>query len=400
MSHAFYPFVDNSANDGEILDKPEISPYMEEQDIEVRYPARIAIYDDAAAAPRIVVIEPKDVRSYLEEITSEVVRLSKEQGGTIPFMVIREVVENFIHAYFIEPIITIMDQGNTLRFSDQGPGIQQKTRALEYGTSSATEPMKQYIRGVGSGLPYAQQYMLDRGGSLTIEDNISGGTIVTISTQLHNHSTLVTEFSQNAGIQSQEELTSAQFNQFVQQQAVPNYKQNQGSPYQVPRQVYPPQVPMPALYNYPMDPAQSQTYPSGTEVFPGTGVQTQQSPWNYQMQPSAPWLQQPYNPQAPNQQAFRQQAPQQAGQTPNQTQTYIHQTQVAVSQRGLIIMNYLSQHDSVGPTELARNFGASQPTWSRELGALEKAGLIHKERGEQKRILTAAGRSFLLQMGL
>ena len=134
-------------------------------------------------APRVVVIQPQDVRSYLEEITATVVRLAKEQGGSIPFMVIREAVENFIHAYFIQPTISILDGGDTIRFSDKGPGIREKARALEYGTSSATEEMRKYIRGVGSGLPYAQQYMEDKGGSLTIEDNISGGTVVTISTR-------------------------------------------------------------------------------------------------------------------------------------------------------------------------------------------------------------------------
>ena len=150
--------------------------------MEVSTPARIAVYDDAAAAPRVVMVEPKDVRSFLEEITATVNRLSHEQGGTIPFMVIREIVENFIHAYFKAPTITILDGGNTIRFSDQGPGIKQKDLALEYGTSSATEEMKHYIRGVGSGLPYAQQYMVDKGGSLDIEDNLGGGTVVTIST--------------------------------------------------------------------------------------------------------------------------------------------------------------------------------------------------------------------------
>ena len=57
--------------------------------MEVSTPARIAVYDDAAAAPRVVMVEPKDVRSFLEEITATVNRLSHEQGGTIPFMVIR-----------------------------------------------------------------------------------------------------------------------------------------------------------------------------------------------------------------------------------------------------------------------------------------------------------------------
>ena len=174
MARDFYPFVEK---DGEKDAAQEGATPCE-----VHHPARIAVYDDASAAPRVVVIEPCDVRDYLEQITAAVNRLSHEQGGTIPFMVIREIVENFIHAYFQAPTISILDGGNTIRFSDQGPGIREKSLALEYGTSSATEEMKRYIRGVGSGLPYVQQYMADKGGSLEVEDNISGGTVVTIST--------------------------------------------------------------------------------------------------------------------------------------------------------------------------------------------------------------------------
>ena len=160
-------------------------PYVEEgaEDLLVSHPARIAVYDDAAAAPRVVVIEAAEIRSYLEELTREVYTLARDAGGELPFMVVREIIENFIHAEFMSPTISILDHGNTIRFTDQGPGIEDKGRALEYGTTSATEDMKRYIRGVGSGLPYVQQYMADKGGSLTIEDNVGTGTIVTISTK-------------------------------------------------------------------------------------------------------------------------------------------------------------------------------------------------------------------------
>jgi predicted HTH transcriptional regulator len=176
MSETFYPFVG--------APRPEEDGSLEKRGsaLVVNYETRIAVYDDAAAAPRVLVVSPKDVRSYLEEITREVTRLSHEQGGSIPFMVIREVVENLIHAYFTSPTVSILDDGNTIRFSDQGPGIKEKDLALEYGTTSATEEMRKYIRGVGSGLPYVQQYMIDKGGFLSIEDNISSGVIVTIST--------------------------------------------------------------------------------------------------------------------------------------------------------------------------------------------------------------------------
>ena len=146
MPRDFFPFVEENTNQ----DEKNVSP---ENALTVRYAARIAVYDDKAAAPRVVLVEPKDVRAYLDEIAATVNQLAHEQGGQIPFMVMREIVENFIHAHFVAPTISIMDNGNTIRFSDQGPGIKEKNRALEFGTSSATEEMKSFIRGVGFGLP-------------------------------------------------------------------------------------------------------------------------------------------------------------------------------------------------------------------------------------------------------
>ena len=273
MARAFYPFVEEDLQTGEDL-APAARPPLDE----ARYAARIAVYDDLSAAPRVVVVEPKDTRSYLEEITATVTRLAREQGGSIPFMVIREVVENLIHAYFIEPAISILHDGNTIRFADQGPGIREKERALEYGTTSATEEMKRYIRGVGSGLPYAQQYLRDKGGTLEIEDNIAGGTIVTIS------------------------MTQAS----------------------IPRSAY-------------------------GEV-DGTVVTSQP--------PAAP------------------------------------RPAIELSERGKLVVAYLVEHESVGPKELVETYGRSQATWTRELQALEQAGVVAK-RGGQKRFLTQMGRTLL-----
>ena len=239
MARPFYPLVDGKA------------PSLEAA---LTYPARIAVYDDAASAPRVVIVDPTDVRTYLEEITSEVYRLAREQGGSIPFMVIREIVENFVHAYFTAPTISILDNGNTIRFSDQGPGIKEKERALEYGTTSASEEMKQFIRGVGSGLPYVNQYMVDKGGSLTIEDNISAGVIVTISTE----------------------------------------------------------------------------------------------------------TKQTHSEAAPEESAYH----------------------MPESGRASLILEYLTTHPQVGPTDLCRSYGFSVPTWSRELSNLEAQGIL--EKGAQK----------------
>ena len=278
MARDFYPFVENGTTSH---DDKEVA-----SELEVRHPARIAVYDDASAAPRVVVIDPSEVRTYLEEITSTVSRLSREQGGTIPFMVIREIVENFIHAYFQAPTITILDNGNTIRFSDQGPGIREKSLALEYGTSSATEEMKRYIRGVGSGLPYVHQYMADKGGSLEVEDNISGGTVVTISTHSRQQARAISGVGQHE----------------AEKDARPE--------------------------------------PSRQDREPQIGV-----------------------------------------------------PQIDLDERSSLVLSYLSEHESCGPTDLVRACGSSSATWSRALAALAAQGIVMKDG--QKYRLTGIGRTLI-----
>ena len=110
---------------------------------------RIALYDDLRSAPRVVEIKPADTAAYIEALASTVYEQSHGAGGTIPYTVIREVSENFIHARFKEVVVSILDKGNTIRFADHGPGIPSKEKAKMPGFSSAVAPMKNYIRGVG-----------------------------------------------------------------------------------------------------------------------------------------------------------------------------------------------------------------------------------------------------------
>lgn len=147
----------------------------------VKNPARIALYDDMLSAPRITEIPPAPTLEFIENLASTVYNQARDAGGTVPYTVIREVTENFIHARFLEIIVSILDGGNTIRFADQGPGIDQKDKAQLPGYSSATEPMKRYIRGVGSGLPIVKEYMEISHGTITIEDNIKAGSVITIS---------------------------------------------------------------------------------------------------------------------------------------------------------------------------------------------------------------------------
>lgn len=143
--------------------------------------ARIAQYDDLRSAPRITEIQPAPTADFIEHLASKIYEQAKMAGGTIPYTVIREVSENFIHARFTEIIVSILDEGNTIRFADQGPGIMMKDKAQLPGFTSAIEPMKHYIRGVGSGLPIVKEYLDFSHGTISIEDNLGTGAVVTIS---------------------------------------------------------------------------------------------------------------------------------------------------------------------------------------------------------------------------
>ena len=156
---------------------------MTEEDVDARKlaPTRIAIYDDLLSAPRVVDIQPCEVGQYIEKIAAQTYDFAQGAGSTIPYTVIREVCENFIHARFQDPCVSILDHGNTIRFTDQGPGIPDKERVQLPGFTSATTEMRQYIRGVGSGLPTVKEYLRFSNGRLIIEDNIKAGTVVTIT---------------------------------------------------------------------------------------------------------------------------------------------------------------------------------------------------------------------------
>ena len=144
-------------------------------------PARIAIYDSLKTAPRVIQVQGGPTHEYIEHIASLTYKNAKELGGMIPYTVIREVSENFIHAKFNEVVVSIFDKGNTIRFADQGPGIKHKDLVQEPGFSSAIEPMKRYIRGVGSGLPIVKDYLSTSHGHIEIKDNVNQGSVVTIS---------------------------------------------------------------------------------------------------------------------------------------------------------------------------------------------------------------------------
>jgi len=146
--------------------------------------ARIAIYDSLASAPRVVELSRQSHEEFINVLSTKTYQFSQEKGGRIPFTVIKELIENLIHAHFNEIVITILDGGNTIKISDQGPGIKDKERVFWPGFSTADQEMKKIIKGVGSGLPIIKEVLGFSGGSIKIEDNLGSGTVITIALPL------------------------------------------------------------------------------------------------------------------------------------------------------------------------------------------------------------------------
>ena len=148
---------------------------------EVLNPARVAVYDDPLIAPRIITVPPTTTTEFIQNLAVCIDEQARRLGGKISYTVILEVTENFIHAQFREIVVSILDGGNTIRFTDQGPGIADIQKAIRPGFTSAIEPMKHYIRGVGSGLPIVHDWVELKNGHITIDSNIGNGAAVTIS---------------------------------------------------------------------------------------------------------------------------------------------------------------------------------------------------------------------------
>ena len=443
MSDDFYTMVDSGdpAPDNEhitgVREERDEGDQVTAQAPKAMYAARIAVYDDMLSTPRVIVIEPQDVRTYLEETTNTVYQCMKEQGGRISLMVIREIVENFIHAHFAEPIISILDGGDTIRFADQGPGIDDKERAFDFGVTSANSKMKRYIRGTGAGFPMVQEYLENAGGAVSIEDNMGNGTVVTVSLNPKRvqeieraggrGAAVRPEAEQQAypipGTYSQQPMAAQQAQQPampMQQPSMQHMQEFQTAP-ETTAQMMPdtmamtgqepapmPQQPMGALsapqmgyQPYPQGyPAQYMPQQGYAQPYPQQYPQGYQQP--YQQMPQAqynPWAQQmPPQPYQQWPQSFQQQQPpmqssqQPAAQLmyPNAANQYAQpQPNVFVSERGEAALGYLAQNQECGATDLARAFGNSAPTWSRTLNDLAQAGLVIKHG--QKYHLTEIG---------
>lgn len=140
---------------------------------------RIAVYPDGGV-PEIMEAAASDSSAAADKFSGLVCRKVRELGGGVPEEAVREVIENLVHAEYKGVVISVFDNGGSVRVSDKGPGVEHKERAFEFGFTSATPDMEG-IRGVGAGLGIARAAVHKAGGTITIEDNMGGGTVTTIS---------------------------------------------------------------------------------------------------------------------------------------------------------------------------------------------------------------------------
>lgn len=141
---------------------------------------RVAVYPESGE-PEITEVAASNPRSATSKFSRLVIDKVRELGGRVPEAAVREVVENLIHADYRGVVISVLNNGCTVRVSDKGPGVGDKARAMEFGFSGATMEALREIRGVGAGLGIAQAAVAEVGGGISVEDNIGGGTVTTIS---------------------------------------------------------------------------------------------------------------------------------------------------------------------------------------------------------------------------
>lgn len=141
---------------------------------------KVAVYPNSGE-PEVSEVSAASAQAASAKFSKLVMEKVKAGGGRVPEEALRELIENLIHAEYRGVVISVLQDGDVVRVSDKGPGIEYKDRAFEFGFSGATPEAVQEIRGVGAGLGIARAAAEKVGGTVSIEDNIGGGTVVTVS---------------------------------------------------------------------------------------------------------------------------------------------------------------------------------------------------------------------------
>ena len=236
--------------------------------------------------------------------------------------------------------------------------------------------MKRYIRGVGSGLPIVREYLESSHGTITIEDNMGAGSVVTISVE--------NDARGDGKTLSQERMQpQAQSATQVSSQADPQISQiqEQRAPHHLNPQA---QLQLTGTYervdSYPID--QSQPYMQPQYIPANPQIQQQYQP--YPAQPAA--AHNIYTP-APQNQAFQSYAPQ-GGYA--RGGAHVHPAIAALSAKERDLLPIFLSEGALGITELCNILDIPNSSLFNMLRKLEEAGLVEK-MANKKRMLTPLG---------
>lgn len=141
---------------------------------------RVAVYGADGEPPRVFSVDGALLPDLIDALARRAFDLAQREGGGVPYAAVRPVVENLVHAGFVDVVVTILARGSTVRIADGGPGIPDKVGALRAGFTTAGPAERRLIPGVGAGLGLAQAAMEAVQGRLEIDDNLGRGTVVTL----------------------------------------------------------------------------------------------------------------------------------------------------------------------------------------------------------------------------
>ena len=245
--------------------------------------------------------------------------------------------------------------------------------------------MKSYIRGVGSGLPIVKEYLDFTHGTITIEDNLGSGSVVTISANGSRP-----ELPEELKLESEAPEAAP----------APRYHIASGDeapePVAAPRYNVAPEPYAPA--NQIPQPAYAQQAPMQAPAYPAQGVAQPQQPYPT-TQGYAP--QQPYGAAAPGYgNAYQQAAPYPYAQTAQQAQPATFNagpSLAALNQRERDFLNVFLHEGALRVTDLVALTGVAQSSVYNVLTKLEGEGVLEKTR-DKRRQLTAVGRQMAQQL--
>lgn len=162
--------------------------------------------------PKLVTVHDALPDGFVEKLIRTTSQILQEKESPIPRLVVEELVTNLAHGDFAHPVITISHDGRQLTVSDQGPGIPSKENALKFGYyGRQPEFTLSQMRGAGVGLPMVQKVITSLAGTLSISDNLGGGTVVRV---LIPHA-IVEDVPDSQELQGPESLVEQGFPSFV-----------------------------------------------------------------------------------------------------------------------------------------------------------------------------------------